>query len=110
VYIVTVTDDNGCIDSDTVTITVKDVGELKIANMITPNGDAYNDTWIIEPPVRPEVFVFNSSGKEIFSSFSYDNLWSGTFNGAVLPDGTYFYIVKSGGKVYKGALTVLTGN
>ena len=108
-YIVTITDDNGCIDSDTLIVTVKDPEELKIANMVTPNGDGYNDTWLIEPAVRPEVFVFNSNGKEIYSSLGYDNLWSAKFNGLTLPDGTYFYVVKSNGIIYKGSLTILTG-
>lgn len=109
IYIVTAIDYNGCTDSDSLVFTVKE-GELKIANLVTPNGDGYNDSWIIEPAgLQPDVFVFNSSGMEIFNSSKYDNSWNGSFNGSTLPDGTYYYIVKFESKVYKGALTLLGG-
>ncbi len=109
-YILTSTDFNECVYSDTLTVTVNDGGDLKIATLITPNGDGFNDTWIIEPVIlQSEVFVFNSSGREMFSSPSYDSTWNASYAGATLPDGTYYYVVKFEGKVYKGALTVLKG-
>ena len=47
-YILTVTDANGCIDIDSVLITVIDRFKLVVYNVVTPNGDGKNDTWIID--------------------------------------------------------------
>jgi len=73
---------------------------LEIYNVITPNGDGVNDTWIIECIEQyPEnsVRIFNRWGDEINSYERYDNqsrVWDGTnLKGKRVPDGTYFYIL-----------------
>jgi gliding motility-associated-like protein len=114
-YILTVTDANGCQDMDTVTITVEENFEFMVANMITPNGDGYNDTWYIENIelyTENEVAVYNRNGQEVFSATAYANTWDGTFNGKELPDGTYYYVIRftDSGKVLKGAITILRKN
>jgi gliding motility-associated-like protein len=107
-YLLTVTDINGCKDTDNVKINVLVEFVLKVHNVVTPNGDTYNDTWIIdniEAYPDAEVAVFNRYGMEVFNKTGYLNDW----NGDDLPDGAYYYVItiKSNDKVYKGALSLL---
>ena len=112
-YVVTITDANNCVSTDSLTITVTDDYKLKIPNLITPNGDGHNDVWIIkniEKYPNTEVMVVNVEGNEVYSSSDYDNSWNGSNkNGKPLPDGTYYYFIKfqNSEKLYKGAITVL---
>lgn len=51
---------------------------ITIPNIVTPNGDDINDTWVIpdvycKPDVR--VTVYSQEGKEIFSTTNYQNNW-----------------------------------
>ena len=71
---------------------------IKIANVLTVNGDGNNDTWKIEhienyPNVTFE--IFNRWGNIVWKSSGYTKQWDGTNyrNGEVLPDGTYFYVI-----------------
>lgn len=73
-YILTVTDANGCINADTIIVTVEDTTTLNtditITNLFTPNGDGINDFWNIkniENISGNEVFVYNIHGNLVFS-------------------------------------------
>ncbi len=109
-YTVTVTVSTGCVTTREVTVTLTDDFRVDLPNLFTPNGDGINDTWVISNifTYNAEVFVFNRWGTEIFSTTNYQNDWGGTNNdGDELGDGTYYYVVKVGDKVYKGAITIL---
>ncbi|MBR0077648.1 MAG: gliding motility-associated C-terminal domain-containing protein [Bacteroidales bacterium] len=63
---------------------------LIIPNVITPNGDGYNDVFIIqgiEKTERNRLIIRNGSGTIVFQTVNYRNDW-GAPN---LADGTYFY-------------------
>lgn len=112
-YILAVTDSNGCVNTDTVLVTVNasEFSEV-ITNLISPNGDDLNDTWHIagiETFPDNEVFVYNIYGNEVYHKIGYANDWKGDYKGSVLPDGTYYYVLKFTGsdKVYKGSLDIL---
>ncbi len=47
-----------------------------------------------------EVCIFNRWGNQVFVQKNYtnDNQWQGDWNGSVLPDGTYFYVVYDSNK------------
>ncbi|MBK9329011.1 MAG: gliding motility-associated C-terminal domain-containing protein [Sphingobacteriales bacterium] len=66
--------------------------ECVIPNTFTPNGDGINDVFSI-PCVRnkTEFSVYNIWGVELYSSENYLNDWDGNYNGAPLPEGTYYY-------------------
>ncbi len=105
----------GCTDSATLEVIITEPSNITIANLMTPNGDGYNDTWIIkniEIYPNTQVTVVNREGQEVFKSDAYDNTWGGTNGGSLLPDGTYYYIIKfqTPEKIMKGAITILREN
>lgn len=113
IYILTVTDANSCINSDTVLVTVIPLTfEGVVSNVFSPNGDGINDTWYIENIKyypENEVTVYNIYGNEVYTAKPYQNDWQGTYNGNPLPDGTYFYVIKidNASPVLKGSLDIL---
>jgi gliding motility-associated-like protein len=105
-FIFTVTDDSsGCTATDTVRVRIKkptidEFDCLMVHNVITPNGDGVNDTWIIECIEKyPDnwVDIFNEWGDRINYFRHYDNIkqvWDGTnLNKKHVPDGTYYYVL-----------------
>ncbi|HTX89564.1 MAG TPA: gliding motility-associated C-terminal domain-containing protein, partial [Bacteroidales bacterium] len=89
--------------SDTATIVLIVGTEIPIVihNVITPNGDGFNDRWIItgiDHYTDNNVLIFDRWGSKIRSFTGYDNtsvVWDGTnSNNKPVPDGTYFYIVQ----------------
>jgi gliding motility-associated-like protein len=95
-----------CRNQDTVIITIKTDGEclnLELPSGYTPNGDGYNDSYIIhglEGYPENTFIVFNRWGNEVFKKDNYKNNgysadWFGQNNqGDPLPDGTYYVILK----------------
>jgi len=74
-----------------------ELDDLGISKAFTPNGDGRNDVWFIKEIDQISdcrVYVFNRAGVEVFSAYPYRNNWDGTFGGAPLPDGDYYYIIK----------------
>ncbi|MBL0044216.1 MAG: gliding motility-associated C-terminal domain-containing protein [Flavobacteriales bacterium] len=110
-YIITVTA-NGCSNTDTVLITV--VPEIVIPSGFTPTGDGANDTWQIDNIdqfIACTVEVYNRWGELLFSSTGYKDPWDGTYNGAPVPVGTYYYAIELNDErfpdPYTGPLTVI---
>ena len=112
-YILTVTDSNGCINSDGVFITVISPSfNGIITTLFTPNGDGINDNWFIqniENYPDSEVMVYNIYGQLVFNQKSYMNDWKGTYNGSSLPDGTYYYVLSFSKEecIFKGSVDIL---
>jgi len=120
-YIVTqyVTSAFGCVDSTSQMITINtvtiDIYEL-IPNAISPNEDGSNDVWkldfidILYPDAHVE--IYNEWGQQLFVSDGYEIPWDGKYNGELVPDGNYFYIIDLKGNgakddIHKGVLLVL---
>lgn len=86
--------------------------DQEISNIVTPNGDSYNDTWKILFPERIqgcEVKIFNRWGQLVFESTAYNNTWAGTKgdNNEELPDGVYYYSIMGCDEDYTGAINLL---
>ena len=114
-YILSVSDINGCFDTDTVIINMDENAVFNIPNLITPNGDGYNDKWIIENiEFFPEnsILIVNRNGQVVFDMTGYDNSWDGTYNGKTLPDGTYYYVLEINGNdnPVKGAINIIASD
>ncbi|MEY3435796.1 MAG: hypothetical protein RL335_252 [Bacteroidota bacterium] len=109
-YILTVTSDKGC--ADTSSMFLKVLFKPIIPNTFTPNGDGYNDNWDIlylDSYPGAIVEVYSDVGQLIFQSRGYSKPWDGTFNGKLLPAGTYYYVVDPKNKRAKmaGYVTIL---
>ncbi|UZR92593.1 gliding motility-associated C-terminal domain-containing protein [Chondrinema litorale] len=85
-----------------------------VPNIITPNGDGYNDYLLIENlEYYPEnrLQVLDKWGKEIFVVENYQNDWAGTdSNGMALPAGNYmcvFTVVDVDTKTFTEVLTII---
>ncbi|HTK22390.1 MAG TPA: gliding motility-associated C-terminal domain-containing protein [Mucilaginibacter sp.] len=100
--------------ADNVSSDTKKILGLEIPNVFTPNGDGFNDTFIIKDLNKyPEndLVIFNRWGNSVFQEKNYHNEWTGTG----LSEGTYFYVlkVKSTAEIwedYHGYLTLLRKN
>ncbi|MDF2432902.1 MAG: hypothetical protein JWP44_2533 [Mucilaginibacter sp.] len=92
----------------TLTVTSRDCGiatssafvrvykKITIPNAFSPNNDGINDYWTIDALVTyPEssIMVFDRYGQRVYQSTGYAKPWDGTFNGAALPQGTYYYMI-----------------
>ncbi|KAA2242559.1 T9SS type B sorting domain-containing protein [Chitinophaga agrisoli] len=74
---------------------------LHIPNAFSPNGDGINDRWEIAglqgiPGCHVE--IFNRWGQRIYESIGYAHPWDGTWQGHLLPLGTYYYVIKAKAK------------
>jgi len=112
-FVMQITDGNGCIQRDTVEVTVNLNYIFDVKDVLTPNNDGMNDVWYIkniENYKDNEVTVFNRDGNIVYNKKEYTNDWEGTFNGKQLPDGAYFYVIKfdENEKVLKGTINILT--
>jgi gliding motility-associated-like protein len=75
----------------------------------TPNNDGQNDLWVVdylELHQPNEVEIYNRWGVMVWRGVNYDNVnvvWNGyTLDGQELPDGTYYWIIKTGTATTKG--------
>jgi len=95
VYSVTVTDMNGCSVDSTITVETTGFNCLIIPEIITPNGDSFNDTWVLgSVDVYPdiEVKVYTRWGKLVYSSRNPGaEPWDGTYKGKRVPATSYVW-------------------
>jgi gliding motility-associated-like protein len=95
------------------TLTIVPAGNaLVIPNTFTPNGDGVNDTWQIQYLslfTNCSVDIFTRWGQKIYSSVGYSIPWDGTYRGAALPVGTYYYIInlKNGSGPLSGFVAII---
>ena len=97
VYYVVVIDSNGCISqSDSVTISTKVRPTIFIPNTFTPNYDEHNDFLQIftDNVVSFDLEIYNRWGESVFNSKNENDLWDGTYENNVVPQGSYFYKIE----------------
>jgi gliding motility-associated-like protein len=110
-FILTVKDEIGCSDTDTVTIKVFQGPTFYIPNAFTPNGDGLNDDF--KPTYvgiqKLDYFrIFNRYGLLVFETYDMGKAWDGRYKGVNQPMGNYVYIVKGVDK--NGKEKMLKGN
>jgi len=113
IYILTLSDENSCVAYDTVYLSsIRDYC-ITTPTVFTPNGDGYNETWLIENiDLYPdaEVKVYTRWGNLVFDSgHGYTQPWDGTYRGKPLPVDTYYYIIdlKDGSKPMVGDISIV---
>ncbi len=93
-YYLYVTDQNGCQNSDTVTVFLD--GVLYVPNTFTPNGDGLNDFFTIKGKEieKFELWVFNRWGELIFTTTDMNDQWDGTYGGLPVQIDTYVWKIQ----------------
>lgn len=113
VYVVWASTSEGCTKDATSVVQMEGSPYLiESSNILTPNGDTKNDTWVvwnINTYPGNHVRVYDLEGRVVLDREDYDNSWDGTFQGSILSSGTYYYIIDlgSGIPIVKGTLTIL---
>ncbi|OFX36449.1 MAG: hypothetical protein A2X08_14630 [Bacteroidetes bacterium GWA2_32_17] len=114
VYWVIGTTPNGCQGTDSITIYQGTQEELSlVSNILTPNGDGFNDYLKfnnIETYYCCELEVYNLWNVRVYwEDHCYRNDWGCTLgNGMILPEGPYYYIIKTDQLTFKGNINILT--
>lgn len=120
-YIVKVSNQWGCIASDTIIVKLQcDMAHVFVPNAFTPNNDGKNDLFYIKGSgvnVIKYLRIFNRWGELVFekTNFAIDDAssaWDGKYNGQFVATGAYVYIAEmecSTGNVFtlKGTVTVI---
>ena len=112
VYSVSVTDINSCAKNIYAEVKEDSCNAIVIHDVITPNGDGINETWVIEGLSlysNNTVQVFDKWGDIVYEKTNYKNDWGGKGKSGLLPDGTYDYLVKLNAPNLKGGQNVFTG-
>jgi len=82
------------------------VKTLNIPNIITPNGDSHNETFVIDPSLKgSKISIYNRWGEKIYQNYNYKNEW----DAENLNNGVYFYSIKNECLLnqIKGSITVM---
>jgi gliding motility-associated-like protein len=111
VYIVTVTDANGCTDTDGISIGIEmKCGNVFVPNAFSPNGDSENDVLYVygDCITSMEFNVFDRWGEKVFSTTERTIGWDGKYRGKELDTGAFVYYLK--GTLQNGDEIDLKGN
>lgn len=96
-YVVTATSPNGCVSSDTFSVTVLPP-VVVIPNAFTPGNDEFNNTFglvILGGDVTVESMeVYNRWGEKVFTSTAANARWDGRVDGNEAPSDVYVYVIK----------------
>lgn len=88
--------------SDSTFLTLEDCRCITfVPNVFTPNGDPINPTFgpsILCKVNDYQLQIYNRWGERLFETNNPDNRWDGTFMGADVPQGVYFWILSYSGK------------
>lgn len=91
---------------------IVDLNAVKIPNLISPNGDGINDTWVIPEEycvgTNTLIEILDSNGKVVFTTQDYLNNWPENVINFKQVNPVYYYILKSpDGKEKKGSITIV---
>ncbi|HXH20360.1 MAG TPA: gliding motility-associated C-terminal domain-containing protein, partial [Chitinophagales bacterium] len=93
-YTLAVSDSNGCVVTDEITVVVKTEYEVFMPNVFSPNGDGNNDVYV---PIdfggvrEGTMKIFNRWGSLVYKTDDFNAGWDGTFNGKELMPGVFIY-------------------
>lgn len=114
-YKVIITQNSGCAIVDEIPFEVNSVVDsnvVKIPNLISPNSDGINDTWVIPQEYsvgsNTAVVIMSATGEVVFTTNNYLNNWPESSIDFKNINPVYYYIITTqDGKVKKGSITLV---
>jgi gliding motility-associated-like protein len=116
-YSIIIEQTSGCITTNELVFQVEEYINLFpevafIPNLISPNGDGINDTWVIPllyvSGTNTKVVILNSQGKKVLSTNDYSNNWPEDQLGLNRQNQVYYYLIKPIDQEPKmGSLTII---
>lgn len=116
-YKVVITETSGCAASKEYEFTLEEEFDPfpdveNIPNVISPNGDGFNDTWVIPQQyvsgTNTEIQILNDRGKVIFQTIDYQNNWPENQLNSISINALYYYIITSENlETKKGSITIV---
>ena len=96
-YTVTVSQ-NGCTSTATVTITVDTDHDIFIPDAFSPNGDGFNETWLVHGKGIKfiHITVYDRIGEKMFEANDISVGWDGTYKGSPMNTAVFVYYVEVG--------------
>lgn len=111
-YTVIATNAEGCSNVREIIVKVKKDQSLVPNNVITPNGDGKNDTWVIkniDQYPNNKVSIYDRAGRLVYSKTGYTNNWDGIWNGKQLNEDAYIYVIEPGNgkRMIRGTVSII---
>ncbi|MFT7158754.1 MAG: gliding motility-associated-like protein [Parvicella sp.] len=94
--VLTITDQYGCIATDTVVINALELSAIEVPNIFTPNGDGDNDYFNVRGGGIKNISgnIMNRWGQVVYEWDSQFGGWDGhSVSGSKAAEGTYFYFI-----------------
>lgn len=110
VYTVTITDANGCTDTDTVTVQVVEAYGFFVPGSFSPNGDGANDMlFVYGAGIKTLEFVlYDRYGEKVFETHSVNDGWDGMLRGKPMNGGIFAWYCTA--EYYDGNVIVEKGD
>ncbi|RKE95367.1 T9SS type B sorting domain-containing protein [Ichthyenterobacterium magnum] len=116
-YRVVVSETTGCIASREFTFQINEAIDPfpdveNIPNVVSPNGDGINDTWVIPTAyvsgTNAEVIIMNNRGKILLKTDNYLNNWPESDLGLTSVNQVYYYVITTAdNETKKGSITIV---
>ena len=115
-YQITLTNDTGCITTDSLMIYVIPDYSIYVPNAFTPNGDGINDYFRIYGKLTSlaylEIEIFDRWGELVFRSNDLGFIWDGTFKGIMEAPGLFLWqlnltFINGHSEYKKGSLSLI---
>ena len=109
-YTLSVTDDNSCEAEFTFDLLTTCTGAecFQGRRVITPNGDGANEALTIGCSENAQIAIFDRYSRLVFESSNYANNWNGIdMDNIELPQGAYYWVLRTSTNTYKGTVTLL---
>lgn len=116
-YYVVITETLGCESSVEFLFTIQEALDMfpdvdAIPNVVSPNGDNFNDTWILPQEyttgTNTEVAIYSNRGRLVFKTKDYLNDWPQNDLNITSVNQVYYYVITtSNNKTKKGSITVV---
>ncbi|GAB5538836.1 MAG: hypothetical protein Salg2KO_09390 [Salibacteraceae bacterium] len=85
---------------------------FKVPNVITPNGDGFNDQWVLPNSYSNKtdvsVIIYRESGEEVLNVQNYRNDWPTSAVAFPTQNMVFYYVIKNAAETLKqGTITVI---